>query len=134
MICFNQWEQLVTGKIGLFFLSDVIEIAYQVSEASRGIAELFDNDKKDNRDKSLVYKLNLENSHIDEKMIFFWQAKRITEEINLSLPTAIRKILIFERLGIVKEITGKERRKVYVYRSYLDFLMRYRTAEDWYLA
>jgi hypothetical protein len=36
----------------------------------------------------------------------------------------MRSLTALENLGIVKEITGKERHKIFVYRDYLDSLNR----------
>lgn len=46
----------------------------------------------------------------------------ITEETGMSLPTALRNLTLLESLGIVREITGKDRNKVFAYRTYLDIL------------
>lgn len=41
---------------------------------------------------------------------------------NITTPTVTKAIQQLEELKIVKEITGKERHKVYVYDQYLDIL------------
>lgn len=48
----------------------------------------------------------------------------IKEFCGVSLPTVLRCLLSLEFLGIVKEITGKDRRKIFVYEEYLDILNR----------
>jgi len=49
-------------------------------------------------------------------------SKKIVENCKLSLPTAIKALNALTKLGIVKEITGKARNKIYVYHKYLDAL------------
>lgn len=44
------------------------------------------------------------------------------EKCNVSLPTVLRSMATLEELNIVKEITGKERHKIFVYKEYLDIL------------
>jgi hypothetical protein len=40
----------------------------------------------------------------------------------INLPTALRALSVLEELGIVKEVTGKERYKVFSYQAYLNIL------------
>ena len=42
----------------------------------------------------------------------------------LALPTVMRALKVLEKLEIVKEVTGKERNKLFVYREYLDILSK----------
>ncbi len=48
----------------------------------------------------------------------------IREKTGLSQPTVIRSLSMLEELGIIKEITGKERHKIFVYNQYLNILNR----------
>ena len=47
---------------------------------------------------------------------------KIKSECNISLPTIIRNMKNLESLGIVKEVTKKERHKIFVYKKYLEIL------------
>jgi ribosomal protein S25 len=49
-------------------------------------------------------------------------SKKIASECKISLPTANKALQHLIDLGIVKEITGKTRSKIYVYQRYLDIL------------
>jgi Fe2+ or Zn2+ uptake regulation protein len=40
----------------------------------------------------------------------------------LSFPTVARAIEALEKLGIVREITGRKRERVFAYQAYLDVL------------
>ena len=50
------------------------------------------------------------------------KAAKVKKACGLSLPTALRALSILEELGIVKELTGKERHKIFAYQAYLDIL------------
>jgi Fic family protein len=47
---------------------------------------------------------------------------KIKEECKISLPTIIRNMENLEYLGIVEEVTKKERHKIFVYKKYLEIL------------
>ncbi len=49
-------------------------------------------------------------------------SKKVAENCALTLPTAIKSLNHLIDLGIVTEITGKARNKIYVYKKYLDIL------------
>ncbi len=49
-------------------------------------------------------------------------SKKITTLCEISLPTAISSLNQLVQMDIVKEITGKSRNKIYVYKHYLDLL------------
>jgi Fic family protein len=46
----------------------------------------------------------------------------LARRTGLSFPTAARAIDALQRLGIVQEITGKKRERVFAYRAYMDIL------------
>jgi ribosomal protein S25 len=50
------------------------------------------------------------------------EVKNIVSSCNVSFPTANKSLQHLCQLGIVKEITGKTRNKIYVYQKYLDIL------------
>lgn len=45
-----------------------------------------------------------------------------TKELGLSQPTVAKAMELLEKLGAVREITAKQRRRVYAYVRYLDIL------------
>ena len=49
-------------------------------------------------------------------------AKNAAEQSGMTLPTINKTLSHLTTIGIVKEITGKSRNKVYAYQSYLDIL------------
>lgn len=46
----------------------------------------------------------------------------IRKETHLSQPTVMRGLRALEVLGMVKEISGRERHKTFIYKAYLDVL------------
>jgi Fic family protein len=48
----------------------------------------------------------------------------IVKATGLSAPTAGKALETLEQLGIVREITGRRRSRVYVYGQYLELLSR----------
>ena len=52
----------------------------------------------------------------------FLTANRLVEQTRLSAPTVNAALADLERLGIVKEITGRKRGRVFSYRRYLAIL------------
>lgn len=44
--------------------------------------------------------------------------------MKVSLPTILRTLAALENLGIIKEITGKGRHKVFAYKAYIDILSK----------
>ncbi len=50
--------------------------------------------------------------------------KRVCEGSGLSFPSASRAMKVLERLGIVREITGRRRNRIYAYGRYLDILAK----------
>ncbi|MFK7988324.1 MAG: Fic family protein [Sandaracinaceae bacterium] len=49
-------------------------------------------------------------------------SRMLVEQIQISAPTANNALSALERRGIVEEITGKKRGRVYAYRSYIGAL------------
>jgi Fic family protein len=47
---------------------------------------------------------------------------KIKKECEISLPTILRNMKNLEHLGIVQEVTKKERHKIFVYKKYLEIL------------
>ena len=47
---------------------------------------------------------------------------KIRQECDISLPTIIRNMKNLEYLGIVEEVTKKERHKIFIYKKYLELL------------
>tara|TARA_B110000459_G_scaffold203029_1_gene257929 strand:- start:1501 stop:2679 length:1179 start_codon:yes stop_codon:yes gene_type:complete len=106
-----------------FFLQGVIETSSQATQAAHDIVTLFKEDllKLDNHGKATTGLVKIHN-YFQKTPIS--NTKHITEICGISLPAALRNLTILEELGVLKEITGKERNKVFVYDSYLKILSK----------
>lgn len=52
----------------------------------------------------------------------FVSSNRLVERIGLSPPTVNAALADLERLGIISEVTGKRRNRVFSYTAFLDIL------------
>jgi len=112
----GDWETWIQ-----FFLTGVIETASQATETAQSIIKLF------NKDRAVIQKSGKSTATILTLHVYFQshpisnttQIKKIT---GLSLPSIMRALKTLEAIHIIKEITGKERHKVFVYNEYLNIL------------
>ncbi|PWU05097.1 MAG: cell filamentation protein Fic [Verrucomicrobia bacterium] len=112
----GDWESWIE-----FFLLGVIETANQATRTAQAIVELF------NKDRLLIEKSG--QSTVNALSIYkhfqhhpLTTTTKIKDNCGVSLPTVIRSLKMLEENGIIKEITGRERRKIYVYSEYLRIL------------
>lgn len=104
-----------------FFLEGVTQTANQAFDAATRIVELF----KADRDRITADSDRAGSSlRVHEWMQSnpFVTSNQLVEKIGLSAPTVNAALADLERLGIVTEITGKRRNRVFSYQSYLDIL------------
>ena len=112
----GDWEEWIQ-----FFLKGVIETANQAITTAQIILKLFTEDRRKIEAigkpsaSTLIVHHYLQRHPITE-------AKKIVEICKVSLPTANKSLHHLGDLGIVREITGKARNKIYVYQKYLDIL------------
>lgn len=112
----GDWEEWIH-----FFLKGVISTANQAVTTAQSILSLFAADQKkiEMPEKpsasALIMHKYLQRYPIAE-------AKKIMHGCKISLPTTNKSLQYLSNLGIVKEITGKARNKMYVYQAYLDIL------------
>lgn len=112
----GDWEEWVQ-----FFLKGVVETANQAVDTAKNILKLFESDRKEvdgmgasSVSTSMILH-NLQKTPVTD-------AKKLVEHCDVSLPTVNKALRQLEVFGIVKEVTGKARNKVYVYQKYLDIL------------
>lgn len=112
----GDWESWIR-----FFLTGVIETANQATETAQAILALFAKDQKSIEDsgKSTAAVITV-HRFLQRHPIS--TTTKIKDACNISLPTVLRSLATLESLGIVKEITGKGRHKVFVYSQYLGIL------------
>jgi Fic family protein len=112
----GDWESWIK-----FFLKGVIETGNQANETAQTILHLF------NKDRAIIEKY-AKSTTTDLTVYTYLQhhllsnTTKIREACGISLPTVIRSMATLEKLGIIKEITGKQRHKIFVYKEYLDIL------------
>ncbi len=104
-----------------FFLAGVAETANQAFEAATQIVDLFKADREQITTKSdragsalRIHELFQQNP--------FHTANQIVQATGLSAPTVNAALADLESLGIVEEVTGRKRGRVFSYRKYLAIL------------
>lgn len=105
-----------------FFLRGVWETSDRAVEAARSILQLFENDRRAIRDdlgQSANSALRV-HEFLQENPVV--TTRRATKEMTISRPTITSALNHLQELGIVREITGKERYRVYTYQDYLNIL------------
>ena len=104
-----------------FFLDGVAETANQAFDAATRIADLFKEDREritvqsDRAGSALrVHDLLQQNPYVT--------ATLLVERTGLTAPTINAALADLERLGVVEEVTGRRRGRVFGYRRYLAIL------------
>ncbi len=105
------------------FLAGVRDTAAQAVDTAREIMTLFD------RDRDAIQTLGRRSASAFRVHDLMQRRPLVTiqvasKELKLSLPTVGKALERLVDLGIVREVTGKQRRRVFAYRSYLDVLDR----------
>lgn len=104
-----------------FFLTGVADTANQAFDAATRIVEMFKEDRERITAKSeragsalRVHELLQQNPYLT--------ANQLVERTGLTAPTVNAALADLERLGIVEEVTGRRRGRVFGYRRYLAIL------------
>lgn len=112
----GNWEDWIE-----FFLDGVKTTSDQATDAALKMIHLFNEDgKKIEASNSTTASLLRVYKLIQRHPVL--NTNRITKETGLSLPTASRTMKLLENLDIIKEITGKSRHKLFVYKELLNLL------------
>jgi Fic family protein len=112
----GDWEEWLQ-----FFLKGVIETANQAFSTAQAILNLFTEDRKKIETIGKPSASTLMVHHYLQRHPTT-DSKKIVENCQVSLPTAIKSLNHLTKLKIVREITGKARNKIYVYHKYLNIL------------
>ena len=112
----GDWESWIK-----FFLTGIADTAQRTAQAIEDTLRLFEQDSRKIKESGkstsgvlAVYK------QLQECPVY--RVATLRERTGLAHPTVLRSLAVLEALGIVKEITGKARHKVFSYRAYLDIL------------
>lgn len=111
------WEEWLR-----FFFRGVKETADQAFSAARSILQLFDQDRERIRrelNQSASSALRV-HEHLQRNPVV--TTRRVNQHMELSRPTITSALENLQDLGIVREMTGKQRYRVYAYDPYLSIL------------
>ena len=112
----GDWESWIQ-----FFLEGVIETANQAVQTAQHIVQFFSEDRQKIETLGRVSASVLIVHHYFEKYPVT-NIDKTAKYCRITIPTATKSIKLLEKLEIAKEITGKERGKIYAYSKYLDIL------------
>lgn len=113
---YGRWEMWLE-----FFLMGVRDVAAQAHDAARHISDIFESDAQ--KIKSLKRAAPMaQRAHaiLRERPIVTIAA--IAKQCETSVPTATKALDNLVNLGIVSELTGKQRGRIYAYSRYLDIM------------
>jgi len=104
-----------------FFLTGVKETSEQGAATARQILALFESDRRaiEGLGRPAASALRI-HQHMQRKPIISIPAT--AEALSLSAPTVTKAIEHMRKLGMLREITGKQRRRLFVYDRYLAIL------------
>lgn len=104
-----------------FFLEGVFQSAKQAVQTANSITALFDSDQKK---IATLGRARFSCEQILEYLKVLPQvtAPLLISELNMTAPTVRSALNHMMKLGILEEISGKKRYKIYVYRHYLNIL------------
>ena len=104
-----------------FFLAGVAETANQAFDAATRIVDLFKEDRE-----RITAESDRAGSSLRIHELFqqhpFLTANQLVERTGLSAPTVNAALADLERFGMLEEITGRKRGRVFSYRAYLTIL------------
>ncbi len=104
-----------------FFLAGVAETANQAFNAATRIVEVFKADRERIAAEGTRAASSLRVHDLLQQSPFV-TASRLVDQTGLTTPTINAALADLERLGIVQEVTGRRRGRVFGYRAYLAIL------------
>ena len=112
----GDWEEWIS-----FFLKGVIETAEQATETAQTITALFKtNDEKIKRLGKVSGSVLRLHAYLQKQPVS--DTGNAVKGSGLTLPTVINAFEQLQKLGIVRETTGRERKRLYAYVAYLELL------------
>ena len=106
-----------------FFLDGITETSLQAAEAAREILGLFEADRHriESLGRPAASALRVHQLLQQKPLVGIPDA---SQKLGISPPTIAKSIQHLDDLGIVREVTGKQRGRMYVYSDYLSILSR----------
>jgi len=112
----GEWERWVD-----FFLEGVRHTATNAVETARRLVDLFQKDERKIQSLGRVASTSLRVFHaLQERPLLTLQS--VSQRTGLSFPAASKGMKALEALGVVREITGRQRNRVFAYNKYLAIL------------
>lgn len=112
----GDWEEWIS-----FFLKGVAQTADQAAGTARKITALFNaNDEKLKRLGKVSGSVLRLHAYLQKRPLS--DTGNAVKGSGLTLPTVIRAFEELEKLGLVRETTGRERKRLYAYVAYLELL------------
>jgi Fic family protein len=114
----GDWEEWLA-----FFGHAILETADAAAETARRLSVLFRTDRERIQRMGRAAGSLLQIHHeLQTRPIT--NIRRLARSTHLSVPTVTKALEGLEKLGVVREITGRQRGRLYSYRRYLDLLNR----------
>jgi Fic family protein len=104
-----------------FFLTGVAETAEEASAGARQILNLFARDRQrvEGLGRAAGSALRLHQLLQKQPLLTI---RRAAQRLRVSLPTAATTLARLEELGIVREVTGRPRDRLFTYQEYLEII------------
>lgn len=104
-----------------FFLDGVTETATQAAEDAKKIIELLDKDRVriGQIGKAAPTALKVHSYLVKKPYLSLTKAAK---ELDISVPTITNTVAKLEEIGVLKELTGQARNRLFAYTNYLDIL------------
>lgn len=112
----GNWEQWLQ-----FFLEGVVTTAEQASSSAKNILNLFESDRRRIEGTGRGAGSALQVHYMMRKKPIF-SIHHLSSQLELTRPTIAAAISGLTALGIVEELTGRQRDRMFVYRDYLNLL------------
>ncbi len=106
-----------------FFLDSITGTSLQAASAAREILHLFDADRQRIEDLGRPASSALRVHQLLQQQPILG-IPYAAQKLGMSRPTVAKSVNHMEKLGVVQEITGKQRGRIFVYRDYLRILRR----------
>jgi Fic family protein len=106
-----------------FFLDGITETSLQAADAAREILNLFEADRMriERLGRPAASALRVHQLLQQKPIIGIPDAAK---KLSISVPTTTKSVQHLEELGIVREVTGKQRGRAFAYSGYLEILSR----------
>ena len=106
-----------------FFLEGIAETSRQAADTARELRDLFEKDRRriEGLGRPAASALRVHRRLQRNPIVAIPDT---AHDLQLSPPTVANAIRRLESLGVLRELTGKQRRRLYVYDAYLDILNR----------